>query len=793
MTSKDPMVCLIALISIVMTTVGIGAAENEELGLGGKAASNIPFPPILVVNKDEKCDLLLEDAKQKFLTTTDLGTLYGSRGYGLPKSGAVLTWDTLGNHELKSVKAYGAKYYLDYVGHPGCGGGCEAHQPVVAKRPFPEPRDYQYLGTLSKFSPPALAYSYLIARESNESPPYLFYWGDRSHHVDDVFIYRLSVEGRWSLACKIVFSPNEKQSVHLPPVLKQLDDLKSTLGGLRRDSGLCGSLRSHSRLQYKTVDELNRTLYRPWALTGAAASFGNSFGDYEKTLKSFEKWSLTGISEYAAYNLYRSQLQVTTKALANFYQATYKWSQDKSERIAGHALKGAISRGFVFGTFDPGFAIGEAELRKLILEKSTVERITKIKLNFQELDNKVEYYSGSNAALDSVLNVAILHPKALENLLNEGLDPNVKNAFGKTPLMYAAQHNALESARILLKYGARTVDLTTRPEDSCYYKLSTYNVSALHYAVRYASVEFIELLLDHGAPTFIRTKNSNGITQERGTPLDWFYRYSKGSNLDNVSGLKKELLPGLEKRLAPPSQSMLKRMFAEYVQKAVAHHKQGRYEDSYRGLMRAIEIEPASEVVLNEISLVARKVGALKISLSSSNRLVGDSQNEDFLANAWFNMGLACQKLGKESGHGWVYFDRKYYCEKVSLEYFLSSYSYRPLKKEKRTIVNFFSGASSDACKIKVGSADVDYPFQLFNVGSNIYLYVLHPSTVMLNAEVLHSPKSDGVGMRKQASKNFKLSFVEKFVVDDYLISKFHVSDYYRSILYTKDHVCEAR
>src|SRR5262249_20858327 len=61
-----------------------------------------------------------------------------------------------------------------------------------------------------------------------------------------------------------------------------------------------------------------------------------------------------------------------------------------------------------------------------------------------------------------------------------------------------------------VKYGADTERATTRPFDTCNYTITTHGVTVLHYAVRYASKDFIAWLVAIGAVTSVR--DSNGYT-----------------------------------------------------------------------------------------------------------------------------------------------------------------------------------------------------------------------------------------------------------------------------------------
>ncbi len=116
----------------------------------------------------------------------------------------------------------------------------------------------------------------------------------------------------------------------------------------------------------------------------------------------------------------------------------------------------------------------------------------------------VAYYdSGTD---DGIASVAVGYPEALEDLLRRGANPNQANAFGKTPLMYAAQYDQIESARILLRHGANPNAQTINPSDDCNFTLSRFGVTPLHYAARYGSAEMIRLLVENGAGNALPTR-----------------------------------------------------------------------------------------------------------------------------------------------------------------------------------------------------------------------------------------------------------------------------------------------
>ncbi len=52
-------------------------------------------------------------------------------------------------------------------------------------------------------------------------------------------------------------------------------------------------------------------------------------------------------------------------------------------------------------------------------------------------------------------------------------------------------------------------------------------MTALHYAVRYASPKIIKLLLDYGVNPMIEADNQRIYPHKQETPLDWLNRYTK--------------------------------------------------------------------------------------------------------------------------------------------------------------------------------------------------------------------------------------------------------------------------
>ena len=101
-----------------------------------------------------------------------------------------------------------------------------------------------------------------------------------------------------------------------------------------------------------------------------------------------------------------------------------------------------------------------------------------------------------HAGLDPLLLVAVGYSKALPLLLDRGRDVDERSRLGKTALMTAAQHNLLDSARLLLDRGA-SVNATTWAQEGA--GLAHDGRTALMYAAASGSLPLVKLLLERGA------------------------------------------------------------------------------------------------------------------------------------------------------------------------------------------------------------------------------------------------------------------------------------------------------
>jgi len=112
--------------------------------------------------------------------------------------------------------------------------------------------------------------------------------------------------------------------------------------------------------------------------------------------------------------------------------------------------------------------------------------------------------------------------KKIESLLKRGVNPNIRDKDGKTPLHNAAYLGHVAVAKLLLEHGA---DIHAR---------DNANWTPLHFAASGGHVDVVRLLLEHGADPNIKDKNGY-------TPLHWA---ASGGHVDVVKLL-------LERRANP--------------------------------------------------------------------------------------------------------------------------------------------------------------------------------------------------------------------------------------------------
>lgn len=521
----------------------IGLLNSSALAVSLSPSSKTNwFNPSLTVNKDKICLLVHQAAEEWFVGTAPNSMALSKiekKSKGLWR---VQTWDHLETthqsnlitrptsdpRQLIVTNQDGTTTFLYWKINPGCGGACETLNVVATSNSYSESRDVHAVAT-----PPSSGWA--LYENSNGAHYVMGVAGD--------YIETYQVSPKLPLICRVKIAPDRaslETDAELEEPLKSLDALFDATTAMSLSGGeYCGSSNAGPRSEQNIKNGLWQALYRPWAVNRHPYFSENSFGDYSRNIQNLELWSLGGEMEKSAFNHYKDQFIHTKHKLSKFYKRKFGWPEKKSDSLAQAALKQSIAYGFAFYRYEPFGSDDEIELRKALMSHRAISDIKAISIDF----NKKKQVG------DSILNLALGNQEALSYLLGEGVDPNQPNAFGKTPLMYAAQYNQIGAAKLLLEAGADVNVRTTKPPQVCGYNLHTTGMSALHYATRYASSDFIRLLVEHGADIHARSHYAEyyGSKPRNETPLDWLRKYTSGKPDTEVNpNIKASDIPLLE-------------------------------------------------------------------------------------------------------------------------------------------------------------------------------------------------------------------------------------------------------
>jgi hypothetical protein len=602
----------------------------------------------------------------------------------------------------------------------GCGGACENEQVLVADKVFdPLPsRGHDLAAT------PFAAGWTLFKSADGE-----FY--ALGYPESNLQAYRITPSLRTELACEVKMRPGDAdRDEAVNSALKSLQEFMTALAAMSQGAGHCGTLNAHQTRSNRASGAAWQTLYRPWgSRTWEHSPEGiiNNSDSWSQTADAPDfhlyKWALSGVGEHRAFNRYRQQFGRTAADLSKFYQQKFGWSETQSDDAAARALLGVLDRGFAFSSGFDRFGREQA-LRQAILERESLEEIGELYRAHVRGAKPVDPYREASQ-YDSVLNAAIEYPEALKYLLAQGLDPNVTNGFGKTPLMYAAQYDQLESARILLEAGADPNAATFLPEDTCFYTLRSSGVTALHYAVRYSSVPLIQLLVANGAATFSKALRYESNPAEY--PLDWIATYTERPR--NAADRA-----ALEELLRVPNDKEREQLSASFVTRAQAEYARGNFNSAYGHLRVALNAQPDNARALADLPLVAFKAGNISEALRAAMAGVESASSPQLQASAWFNMGLICES--REIREGYY---RSGACNRDWVWPFVQALKLQPTRGRADKLSQLFDRTDAGSCSPSGKSNDR----KLLSTSAGLYewdrverFYILHPKAEKIDVEL---------------------------------------------------------
>lgn len=610
------------------------------------------FQPELEINKAPVCEQIIHYTKS---------VLSGESEDSYPTSFAVES------HRNRSVQINGKDVYLEEYRYPGgCGGACERYQLMAATTPFPpQVEDRSFYEQLIATSPPKGNFHFLSLRGN-----YFAFTKDDNENV----LFQLDENSHWDKVCAVRKTPSQLQIAgtngDFEKTRETLNHLRELVGQLQRGAGDCGSSGTHRRWVMQVSEEFGRLLHAP--KLELKMRVGDS--SYENDLENLTLWSLQGIGEYDSLKQFQESMANALSELSRFYQLNFKWNKLQADTVADYALKYAISSGIRFYMYKPFKTQEEILLRRAILENRPIDEIKSIDLS--DIDRSPDNSPYSQNA-ESVLNIAVQHPEAIRYLLESGFDPNHKNGFHKTPLMYAAQYNGFDAAKILIEHGAELNVGTFIPTDRCTYNLKTSNMSPLHYAVRYADRAIIDMLLDKGASIYhMVSYQADMLVSRVEYPIDWLSRFENPL-------LSEQDKQHIEKRLKLPSEAERRKLSNSINLQGEQLYGQKSYAEAAVKFSNASNVDNTNSRAINNHALTLLKLGDKEGSLEASRRVIRSATaTKKEKASAFFNTGLACEG----AQYYGIYFNGNRFCQAGAISEYITAYRLYPTASRAETI-----------------------------------------------------------------------------------------------------------
>jgi hypothetical protein len=690
------------------------------------------FKPSLTTNADPICDMVLSDATATFASEDssyeDLSSLRTISRDDQSDTKVKALEDDQNQYQLTLSDGSGVFVYFQNL--TGCGGACDAERVLVSDTRLV---DVGYATTVPSSTPNADSWS---LEEDDRGNFYAVGMVD-----GDLQVYRIAHEKDWNLSCQIQLHvalslpgvPRTHIKRHAqpppqgtPPAVDQAMASMTALMTAVEDMsggwgyGACGTSATPARMQADARDALVESLYRPWAVVKEASRIEseNSYLDYPRIMESLKLWSLGGVYEHQAFGRYNSQLAQTTQNLAVFYVQNFRMRQDRAAALAQQATTDAVAHAFAFYMYDP--FPHDAVLRRAILDRRPLPEIQAIGFDAGQSEK-------GPAQADSLLDVAIEYPQALDYLLKNGADPNRGNVFGKTPLMYAAQYDQLQSAKLLLAAGADPNATTTAPTDECDYDVRVVHVTALHYAARYASRDFIKLLLADHARAYSRADRVRASRWDKapgGYPQDWLQYYAgPAADTEKNPHISPSEFDALAKLLKVDDSTGLAHTAADMVIKAEADYAKGKTDDAYDELTAALAAQSDNAKALADMPLVALKAGKVGPALVAADHAIETFKDPPALASAWFNKGLICDRAEARQ----LFYDGKR-CDMDTISPFLKAWQLQSTPVMAKAMKSVFAPGKFGVCEVAKpdpvkGTAGITAVATFGFNGEGIYVY----------------------------------------------------------------------
>jgi hypothetical protein len=664
----------------------VHAAEPREA-----TPAKVWFTPSLSVRTAPMCDVALKAARKHFMSSDpsdgpldfDGFTLVALPYSGETKSDPKVEIDEQNPNHVTLKQPNGQVLHLSFLRNPGCGGACESQTLLVSGEPIDDALEYNPGNDPKLASTPPGEWPIYKDQDGN----YLAI-GNVDGHLQ---VYALTTPEKWRLSCDVVLEPpdtHQSADVGVKNATAAIDALRAAAAELSRGAGSCGSSGTDWRWAQYQAHALAEALYRPWGvkLPKSTIESLNSYGDWPRIVEGLKQWSLTGPVEYSAYKNFETALPLSISRIAPFYRHAFGWTAEQSKTMAEQALTSALSRGFGFYMYEPFTGPDEVALRAAIAGHEPMSEIV-------ALPSDPKTYKPFWT--ESILTLAIQYPEALKYLIKKGVAPDEPNGFGKTPLMYAAQFDQIESAKILLDAGADPNASTYLPQDSCNYTLQTDAMTPLHYAVRYASSPLIDLLLKSGAVTYAYAPSPR---RSEHYPVEWLRKYTDANaGAEHNSKIPAADLDELAARLRPPDESERIATARSLVTKAEADYASGHAEAAFRGLRVALKADEKNEKAIEDLPVVALKADRASDAWQAATAALTKLTSPKQRAAAWFNKALACRHLHEEVGEPGK---QAGICRQDFMQMYINSYDMEPTASRATALRQLFESPGLGLCTV---------------------------------------------------------------------------------------------
>lgn len=414
--------------------------------------------------------------------------------------------------------------------------------------------------------------------------------------IYDLRVYQVTPQVKFIESCHIILSSADSSiTPRLSSALDAaLENMKRAQKHVLGNQGACGVNNLSLDIGRQFNSALDELSHEP--INGLNAKQLDKIGvKLKNELVKLKDWSLSDIYSFERFKQFEKSYAESLSVLTVHYQQKFSWPLEKAERLAKQSLDSVLSDAFSFSDYKPFSFKHERELRDRILSGKSIEDLA---FDYQEYGKYFRDSMNHHAIELNLLALAVNNTKAMAHLLEKGVNVNAVNKFGKTALMYAAQHNNLEAIRLLIEAGAFINSETYIPFMKCRFGITTSGYTALHYAVRYASYDVIEYLVKAGAAIFAKTNNEHRAGNDR-FPVDW---------LDSNSKLSKNELKKLKRLLNVPNRKGMSKLAHEQIVNAQKSLEQLNFDKAYMHISNATSLVPTNTEAMLMMAKIANLV-----------------------------------------------------------------------------------------------------------------------------------------------------------------------------------------